>query len=92
MEAARAGGRFVVRDGLVCRVRGGDEVAIVIPDDSELRTELLTKHHDLPLAGHLGLYRMTKALSKRYYWKGMYRDCRAHIRRCHVCQGAKVST
>ena len=69
MEAARAGGRFVVCNGLVCCVRGGDEVAIVIPDDSELRTELLTKHHDLPLAGHLGLYRMTKALSKRYYWK-----------------------
>ena len=44
-----------MRDGLVCRMRGGDEVAIVVPDDSMLRAELLTQHHDVPLAGHLGL-------------------------------------
>ena len=22
---------------------------------------------------------------KRYYWKGMHHDCRAHIQRCRVC-------
>ena len=54
-------------DGLVCRALHGKEVALVVPDDSNLRAALLTLHHDSPLAGHLGLYRMSRALSKRYF-------------------------
>ena len=74
-----------MRDGLVCRALHGEEVALVVPDDSDLRGALLTLHHDSPLAGHLGLYRMLRALSNWYYCKGMHHDCLAHIRRCHVC-------
>ena len=55
-----------MRDGLVCCALHGEEVALVVPDDHDLRTDLLTLHHDSPLAGHLGLYRMSRALSKRY--------------------------
>ena len=59
MKKARAGnGRFLMRDGLVCRALYGEEVALVVPDDNDLRADLLTLHHDSPLAGHLGLYRM----------------------------------
>ena len=32
------------------------------------------------------------SLSKRWYWRGMQRDCRAFIRACARCQAAKVST
>ena len=40
MEKARAGnGRFVMRDGLVCRALHGEEVALVVPDDHDLRTK-----------------------------------------------------
>ena len=86
MEKARTGnGRFLLRDGLICRALHGEEVALVAPDDCDLRADLLTLHHDSPLAGHLGLYRMSRALSKWYYWKGMHHNCRAHIRRCCVC-------
>ena len=59
MEKARAGnGRFVLHDGLICRALHGEEGALVVPDNSDLHTALLTLHHDSPLAGHLGLYRM----------------------------------
>ena len=86
MEKAHAGnGRFVMRDGLVCRALHGEEVALVVPDDNDLRAALLTLHHDSPLASHLGLYRMSRVLSKRYYWKGMHHDFRVYIRRCRVC-------
>ena len=80
MGKARAGnGRFVMHDGLVCRALHGDEVALVVPDDNDLCTELLTLHPDSPLAGNLGLYRMLRALSKQHYWKGLHHNCRAHI-------------
>ena len=59
MEKARTGnGRFVVHDGLICRALHGEEVALVVPADNDLRTELLTLHHDSPLAGQVGLYCM----------------------------------
>ena len=74
-----------MRDGLVCRALHDEDVALVVPDDSDLCAALLTLHHDSPLAGHLRLYRMLQALSKWYYWKGMHHDCRAHIQRCRVC-------
>ena len=86
MEKARAGnGRFIMRNGLVCRALHGEEVALVVPDDRDLHTDLITLHHDSPLAGHLGLYQMSRALSKRYYWKGLHHDFCAHIQRCRVC-------
>ena len=72
-------------DGLVCRALHGEEVALLVPDDSDLRAALLTLHHDSPLAGHLGLYRMLRALSKQYFLRGMHHNCRAHIQRCRVC-------
>ena len=39
-----------MRDGLVCCALHGEEVALVVPDDSDLRTELLMLHHDSRLA------------------------------------------
>ena len=74
-----------MHDGLVCCALHDEEVALVVPDYNDLCAALLTLHHDSPLAGHLGLYRMSRALSKWYYCEGMHHDCRAHIRRCRVC-------
>ena len=76
---------FVIRDGLVCRLCGGDEVALVVPEFDDLRSDLLTLHHDSPMVGHLGLYRMTWVLANRYWWTGMYHDCQHHVRACMVC-------
>ena len=59
--------RFIVHDGLICCALHGEEVALVIPDDGDLHTELLMLHHDSPLAGHLGLYCILLALSKWHY-------------------------
>ena len=85
MEKARAGnGRFVMRDGLVSCALHGEEVALVVPADNDLCTELLMLYHDSPLAGHLGLYHMLQALSKWYYWKGLHHNCHAHIQSYHV--------
>ena len=76
MESTRAGDKlFVLRDGLVCHLCGGNKVALVVPDVDDVCSDLLTLHHDSPMAGHLGLYRMMRAFAKRYWWKGMYHDC-----------------
>ena len=67
MESACAGDKwFVLHDGLVCHLHDGNKVALVVPDIDDLHGNLLTKHHDSPMAGHLGLYHMTLALAKHY--------------------------
>ena len=66
---------FELHDGLVCHLRGGNEIALVVPDIDDLRSDLLTLHHDSHMAGHLGLYHMTWVVVKYYWWKGMYHDC-----------------
>ena len=74
--SAHAGDKlFVLCNGLVCHLHGGNEVALVVPDTDDLRSDLLTMHHVSPMAGHLGLYRMMQALAKCYWWKDMYHDC-----------------
>ena len=57
----------MIRDGLVCCLHGGNEVALIEPDFDDLCSDLLTLHHDSPMAGHLGLYRMMRALAKHYW-------------------------
>jgi len=73
------------RDGLLCRTRGRDEVSLVIPEDEGLRTDLLRQFHDDPCGGHLGVYRMVGALSKRYWWKGLHADVKKYCKECLVC-------
>ena len=38
----------MLREGLVCQLHGGNEVALVVPDIDDLHSNLLTLHHDSP--------------------------------------------
>lgn len=57
-------------DGLVCRVRPAGGRTVVVPEDADLRRRLIRDHHEPPLAGHLGAYRVIGSISARYYWPG----------------------
>ena len=57
---------FIFRDGLLCHTCNGNEVSLVIPEDTGLQADLLRQFHDNPCGGHLGVYRMAGALSKQY--------------------------
>ena len=44
---------------------------IWIPDDEGLRTSLIRRNHDDPLAGHGGTAKTTELVSQQYSWPGM---------------------
>ena len=47
MESSCAGDKlFILHDGLVCHLCGGNEFALVVPDIDDLCSDLLTKNHD----------------------------------------------
>ena len=61
----------------------------MVPDDSALRTLLLSENHDPGYAGHFGAEK-TQALVERYWkWKGLARDVRLYVRSYDKCQRYK---
>ena len=80
-----------MKDGLVCRAKGSGST-IVIPPDDTLKRRLLKLYHATPMGGHLGVYRLVKVLSERYYWRKMHAEVRSFVQSCSTCQAAKVDT
>ena len=63
---------------------------IYIPAD--LRRDALREYHDARPAGHPGVGAMMKKVLKHLWWPTIHRDICQYIRRCQMCQAAKVNT
>ena len=63
---------------------------IWIPNDEELRTSLIHRNYDKPLAGHGGTAKTTELVSRQYYWPGMRETIKRYIKNCDICQRSKV--
>ena len=63
---------------------------IWIPNDEELRTSLIRKNHDKPLAGHGGTAKTTKLVSRQYYWPRLRETIIQYVKNCDICQRSKV--
>ena len=68
-------------DGLVCK-RVGNEDRIVVPNDLQLRQDIIAEFHSTPLGGHLGAYRVTGKICQSFWWKSMRSDVRDFIKGC----------
>lgn len=60
---------------------------IYIPAGNNLRQELLSIHHDDPLAGHFGRTRTLELVQRKYHWPNIDRDVAEYVQDCQVCQG-----
>ncbi len=55
-----------------------------------IRSELTSKHHDDPLAGHFGIEKTRKLIARKYYWPTLRRDVEAYVKGCGVCLASKA--
>jgi len=62
------------------------QVRIWIPNNDEIRTCLMAKHHNPPQAGHDGAAKTTELISQRYYWPKIREDIKQFIKSCNTCQ------
>jgi hypothetical protein len=84
MEKAHRGdaSRFhLTDDGLL---RMGD-ARIVIPNDMELRRDILDEPHNTRYTIHPGSTKMYQDLKNKFWWHGMKRDVAEYVAQCHVC-------
>ena len=62
---------------------------LAIPQDKQLRTHILMEHHDIEIAGHLGMDKTIEAITRNYYWPKMGKDIKKYIATCDTCQRNK---
>ena len=65
---------------------------IWVPPDDDVKKELLRLAHSCPIAGHRGVHATWVALSRRFFWDGLYEDVQAFVGACDSCRKAKRRT
>ena len=55
-----------------------------------IRTELISRHHDDPLARHFGIDKTKDLVGQKYYWLSLRKDIEAYVKGCDVCLGLKA--
>ena len=55
-----------------------------------IKTELISRHHDDPLAGHFGIEKTRELVARKYYWETLRHDVEVYVRGCDVCLASKA--
>ncbi|WOG89301.1 hypothetical protein DCAR_0208538 [Daucus carota subsp. sativus] len=63
---------------------------ICVPNDEDLRREILDEAHNSPYAMHPGATKMYNTMKSHYWWSGMKRDVAEFTAKCLTCQQVKV--
>ena len=66
------------------------EGRVYMPNNKELRKEILREHHDPADIGHPGQLRMMELLKRTYWWPGLKENVKKYIQGCFKCQQNKV--
>ena len=52
--------------------------------------ELITRHHDDPLANHFSIKKMQKLFTREYYWKTLRHNIVVYVKGCDICSISKA--
>ena len=55
-----------------------------------IQTELISRHHNDPLASHFGIEKTRELFSRKYYWPTLCRDVDNYMRGCNICLALKA--
>jgi len=65
------------------------EGKVYVPKDEKLRAEIIRLHHDTPVGGHGGQWKMTELVTRNFWWPGVSREMKRYVEGCDVCQRNK---
>ncbi|POM76544.1 Pol protein [Phytophthora palmivora] len=84
--------RCELADGLPhCRVAPGDPPRVVVPNDEDLKYDILLKANDARMSGHLGQNETYQAVSQTFWCPHMYKWVAHYVKTCETCQRMKLS-
>src|SRR5882724_8919017 len=62
---------------------------LYVPDNHDVRLDILRSHHDHRLAGHPGITKTIKNIRRQFYWPRMVAFVTDYIHSCSVCRRSK---
>jgi hypothetical protein len=62
-----------------------------IPDNIDLRRNIVSKHHNALTAGHPGILETINKVKAHYYWPGMRTFIRKYVNACPDCHQFKIN-
>ena len=65
---------------------------VYVPNDQNIRRELVQLHHDAPHAGHTGIFKTAELISRNYWWPGMTTYIKRYVESCDRCLRKKNFT
>ena len=79
----------IQKKNLMIHVTGQPEEAqywrMVVPDDLEVKSQLVSELHSVPYAAHPGVQRTIGQVKRYFWWKGMAGDIREFVEACPTC-------
>jgi len=63
---------------------------IWVPNNAEIRTDLIRRHHEILQAGHGGTAKTTELIQQKYYWPRMRGTSKQYLKNYDICQRRKV--
>ena len=55
-----------------------------------IRSEVISRHHDDPLARHFGIDKTKELVGRKYYWPSLRKDVENYVRGYDVCLASKA--
>jgi len=68
------------------------EGKVYIPKDNMLRAEIIGLHHDMPVGGHRGQWKMVELVTRNFWWPGVTKEVKQYMEGCDSCQRNKNRT
>eukprot|EP00052_Salpingoeca_macrocollata_P029090 m.289891 g.289891 ORF g.289891 m.289891 type:complete len:684 (+) comp22945_c3_seq3:97-2148(+) len=63
---------------------------LYIPRNDQLRTQILSLHHDNIECGHKGRDKTKEFITRNFYWADLDQDVKDYVNSCDVCQRTKT--
>jgi len=73
-----------IEEGLMLK-----EGRVYVPKDEKLRVEIIRLHHDMPIAGHRGQWKIVELVTRNYWWPGVTKEVKQYVEGCDQCQRMK---
>ena len=55
-----------------------------------IRFEVISRHHNDPIARHFGIDKTRELIGPKYYWPSLKKDVKTYVQECDVCLASKA--
>jgi hypothetical protein len=81
---------FAMNDCKICKNRIYYKNKLFIPENTELKMQIIYKTYNSKAEGHLGRMKTTELVSKSYFWPKMTYDIQNYVKSCHLYKRVKA--